>query len=554
MKRRIQILFFIGIVFLFFSCGISKSIHHKPHLIGYDNKMPDVKKHSDSLFTSDKNFLIKNKQNIWELYIEGDPLQRGLLHGSLAKNMVEKQERVFFSRIEDLVPSKFRQKLLRHFLKWYNRKLYLNIPEEYKTEIYGISQFSSDRFNNIAPKYLRSLYLHGAHDIGHAMQDLALVGCSSMAVWGNKTDDGELLIGRNFDFYAGDEFAQDKMISFVKPDKGYPFMSVGWAGMTGVVSGMNNEGLTVTINAGKSKIPLVAKTPISIVAREILQYASTIQEAVEIAKKSQVFVSESIMIGSAKDKKAVLIEVSPKNFGVYEVQNSNQLVCSNHFQSSAYREDKRNQKHIKESHSMYRFERMNELLVENNKMNPQKMVQILRNREGLNDKEIGYGNEKALNQLLAHHSVVFKPESKLVWVSTNPYQLGQFVAYDLNEIFKDKPKDFVVLENESLAIQKEDFVNSKAFADYEKFRIQDRIVDDALKNDKNLDPNFIKEYQELNPHFWVVYTKTGKYYFGKKLYKEAKVQFEKALTKEITTVPDKLQIEKYLRKIKRKIQ
>src|SRR5690606_26464483 len=211
----------------------------------------------------------------------------------------------------------------------------------------------------------------GAHDIGHAMQDLALVGCSSVALWGDKTTDGKLLLGRNFDFYAGDEFAKNKIIAFVEPDEGQPFAMVTWAGMVGVVSGMNNAGLTITMNAGKSDIPLVAKTPISIVAREILQYASTVEQAIEIAQKREVFVSESLMIGSAIDQKAVLIEMSPGNFGVSELENTSQLMCSNHFRSQAYQNDENNSQPILESHSQYRFDRMEEILSEQSKMNPQ---------------------------------------------------------------------------------------------------------------------------------------------------------------------------------------
>ena len=79
---------------------------------------------------------------------------------------------------------------------------------------------------------------------------------------------------------------------------------------------------------------------------------------------------------------------------------------------------------------------MEELLEETDKVTPIKVVDILRNREGLEENKIGYGNEKALNQLLAHHAVVFKPEQKMVWVSTSPYQLGEFVAYDLNTVFE----------------------------------------------------------------------------------------------------------------------
>ncbi len=101
--------------------------------------------------------MFKNKKNLWKLYLEGDALERGLAFGSLSDSLLKKQETVFFSKIKDIVPSKFKQKLLRNFLKWYNRKLYLNVTEEYKTEIYGISQYSSHDFDNIAPPYLRSL-------------------------------------------------------------------------------------------------------------------------------------------------------------------------------------------------------------------------------------------------------------------------------------------------------------------------------------------------------------------------------------------------------------
>ena len=548
MKNRILVYIFFVLNVL--SCGTRKSVKHVPEIKQYALEIPKVQKINDSTFSFKQNYLAKNKQQLWELYIKGNPLQLGYNNGALTQNLMQQQEEIFFSKVETFVPSKFKQNLLRGFLKWYNRKMYLNVRDDFQAELYGLSQYTSDRYDYIAPKFRRAMYLHGAHDIGHALQDLMVVGCTSLAVWNENTEDGDLLIGRNFDFYVGDDFAKNKLIEFVEPENGIPYMSVSWPGMIGVVSGMNKEGVTVTINAGKSKIPMTAKTPISFVTREILQYAKNIDEAVEIAKKRKVFVSESILVGSANDKKAVIIEVSPKNFGVYDVVNSSKVLCTNHFQSEAYKNDKRNQKHILESHSEYRYEKLQELLQTNKKLNPEKMASILRDQSGLKDKNIGYGNEKAINQLLAHHAVIFSPEKRLVWVSSSPYQLGEFVCYDLNEIFSDQRLKDGDFSKQELNIAKDSFLDSRAFEDYEEFKKLSSQFDEK----QVFSEAFINHYQSLNPDFWLVYYQAGKYYFKQKEYSKARFEFEKALTKEITTVPDRENVEKYLKKTLRNLK
>lgn len=551
MKTLFQRLFFLVFFMAVVSCGTSKL----PQLEGYNNRIPVVKEQSKTAFSTGNNFIFKNKQNLWELYVEGDPLERGLSIGSLTDSLLKKQQKVFFDKLNEMLPSKFKQKTLKTFLKWYGRKLSFNVLEEYKAEIYGISEYSSHDFDNIAPRYLRSLYLHASHDIGHALQDLALVGCSSFAAWGEKSEDGNLILGRNFDFYAGDDFAKDKIVAFVNPKEGHPFMMVTWAGMIGAVSGMNREGVTVTINAAKSRIPLSAKTPVSILTREILQYAKTLDEAVYIAKKRKVFVSESIMVGSANDGKAIIIEVTPHNFGVYEVPNSSQLICSNHFQSQEVKNEENNQYQMKNSHSKYRFDRMEQLFDENPKINPQIAADILRNKEGLSNLPLGYGNEKALNQLMAHHAIIFKPNERLVWISSNPYQLGEFVCYDLDKVFENRGgKDSIVsLQEENLNIPKDVFLETTEYANYETFRIEDRKMDAFLENKKDLPLDFAENYQSLNPDYWVVYYKMGLYFYQKKSWQLAQEQLERALTKEITTLPKKEEIQKYLKKIKRKL-
>lgn len=538
-------------IFLFLGgCSAFKTNFKTPNVNNYSFEIPKVIQKNDTLRIYKNNYLLKNKQNLWELYSQGNPYQLGLTSGALLEKLYKKQDSIFYQKISSFVPSQRKQKILFHFLKWFNRDIEKNIIPEYQAELYGISHYSDTVFNRYIPAYQRSMYLHAAHDIGHALQDLMLVGCSSLVVWGNKTPDGKLLIGRNLDFYVGDDFAQNKLISFVKPSSGIPFMSVSWAGMIGVVSGMNYEGLTVTINASKSDIPFKAKTPISLLCREILQYASTLEEAVEIAKKRSVFVSENILVASAKDKKAIIIEISPRKIDVFESPNYDNLICTNHFQSDGYLSDKKNIKQIKETHSFYRYQKIQELLQKSNKISPEYMAEILRNTEGLNKKSLGYGNEKAINQLLAHHGIIFKPEEKLVWVSSSPYQLGEFVCYDLEKIFNSDFQGVISAQTQERNIPKSKFLSTKEYEKYEKFRILEHKIETDLRTNKFIDNQSVMQLENLNPDYWKAYFIIGKVLLQNKD-KRARIYFEKSLSLEIPYSDERQEVEKYLKKSKK---
>ncbi len=506
-----------------------------------------------NFYSLGNNRLKKAESGLWEMYLEGDGFERGVAHGKLAKELVQQQESYFVASIKKIIPSEFYLHFLKYFIGWFNRDLPNYVNEEYKQEIFGVSQSASEEFDYIGSNYQRMLNYHAAHDIGHALQDKNMVvGCSSFAVWNGDAEDSILTIGRNFDFYVGDDFAKDKIVCFYNPDSGYKFMTITWAGFTGGVSGMNMEGLTVTINAAKSQPPLASATPISLVAREILQYATTIEEAFVIAKKRQIFVSESILIGSAKDNRAALIEKSPTKTVLFKPEG-NRLICTNHFQSPDFASDELNQKQIRESASAYRYKRMEELLNESPEMDVQEAADILRDRSGLGDSDIGMGNEKAVNQLLAHHSVIFQPTKKLVWVSSAPFQLGDYVCYNLDSVFSVFPKlnEIKELTVDSLLIWEDDFVDSKSFEDFLFFKDIKNQMQEGLRMDEftmNYDATYA--FEKSNPEYYLTYWLLGDYYSKNKQPHEAEICYEIALTKEIATEPEKAIIENSLKEIR----
>lgn len=495
-------------------------------------------------------WLKKNKYGIWEMYLEGTPYERGLIYGILASELMEKQEVHFVNQINEMIPNSFFLQILRGFVGWFNRDIYKYIPDENLQEIYGASKSFSDKFDYIGPKYYRILNYHGAHDIGHALTDLNMVGCTSFAVRNSMSKDSSLLIGRNFDFYMGDGFAEDKLIVFINPDKGYKFASYSWAGLTGVVSGMNEKGITVTLNASKSDIPYVAKEPISLLAREILQYASTIEEAKAIAAKRETFVSESLLIGSAKDFNAAVIEKSPSKMDVYET-NNDYLVCANHYQGKSFITDSVNIKNIRDTDSKYRFDRMNELIQRSAPLDVKNAAQILRNKNGLKDEFIGYGNAKSLNQLIAHHGILFKPAEQRLWISSSPYQLGAFMCYDLNQGFRSGGQFEMI---DSLSIAPDEFLLSEDYRKFEAFKkTRQRISKFVMLGVPfELSEAEAQRFIENNPVSYLPYLYLGDYYAKMESYPKARTYYVKALQKEVSSVQERKAIEAKVNEIDQK--
>ena len=502
---------------------------------------------TDSLRQYEGNYLRHSNSGLWELKVSGNAFQRGEAIGRLSSDLLYYQEKVFVDQIREIVPSDSYLKFLRFFIVLFNRNLGKNVTEEFRDEIYGISLSCTHEYDFIGTPYERQLNYHSAHDLGHAMQDYMLVGCSSFATWGAGSADSSLIIGRNFDFYMGDKFAHNKLVSFYQPEQGYKFASVGWPGMIGVLSGMSETGLTVTINAAKSTMPTASATPISILTREILQYASTIDEAYAIALKRKTFVSESILIGSARDSKAAIIEKSPEKTALF-TGSGNRIICTNHYQSDAFKDDERNMENIATSNSPYRFARLQELLEKNNPINPLKAASILRNQKGLNNADLGMGNEMAINQLIAHHSVIFQPEKRLMYVSTSPWQCGKYMAYDLNKIFSDTVDFQHEIATRELTIPEDSFIRQKDFKQFIQYKQLGKLIREKTKHKEVIESDTLALYEASNPSFYYVYEVLGDYYAATGQTATATAYWQKALTMPIPKQAEKTRIQQKINK------
>jgi hypothetical protein len=203
---------------------------------------------------------------------------------------------------------------------------------------------------------------------------------------------------------------------------------------------------------------------------------------------------------------------------------------------------------MSESASAYRYQRLMELLNANGKNTVQKTINILRDRKGLKNADIGDGNEKAINQLIAHHSIVFEPKKLLVWVSTSPWQLGQYVCYDLSKVFalKGMTQDIEIIES-SRTIAADSFLLTNEYRNFEKFRNYKRSVSEG----REIHPDSIVA---SNPQLYNAYVVAADYLYNRKDYQKAKKYYLLALTKVVATKVEEQYINEQVKKVEKHIK
>ncbi len=112
------------------------------------------------------------------------------------------------------------------------------------------------------------------------------------------------------------------------------------------------------------------------------------------------------------------------------------LICTNHFQSEEFAGDKYNIENIATSDSPYRHRRVEELINAAGTIDVPTAKAILRDSLGEGGTVLPPNDPRSITQSVAHHSVIFKPAAQLMWVSTGMGHSGEYVCYDLNEMFE----------------------------------------------------------------------------------------------------------------------
>lgn len=466
-----------------------------------------------------KSWLSK-KEGIIRVYLTDDPFNLGCANARLTQKYMKQQEEDLLATVHSFVPSEIKLWLLKKYVFWLNRDLPAYIPREYQLEIYGLSRGYRDPFPEIAPVYHRLLNYHAAHDISHEVMDNPLVGCTSFAAWGPMTADGHLIVGRNLDFSPGKLFDLNKIVIRVKPRQGLEFISVAWAGMSGAVSGINEARIAVTVNAAQSSQKRRTGTPVSLVMRQVLQYAKTLEEAIEIIKNSQVFVSDCYLVACGKTSTAVIVEKTPGSCAVRWAE-ADYIISANHFLSGELKNDPGNLGYMATGTTVDRYCRMTELVQKSRgKLTPEMAATILRDRQVPGTANPGYGNHAAINSLIATHSVIIDVTAGIIWVSQYPHQLGAYEPFGLGEF--ESPAGAKIIPPDPMLESGayERYVTSKERLSQAEGLLKANRLEAAWKS--------AQEARDLNPNYYHPWFVLGKIALGQGKFQEVQKYLKEA--------------------------
>ncbi len=380
------------------------------------------------------------------LYLTGTPFEMGYANGVLTQKQIHRQEDSVVALLNHVAPYRWLQFTLEFFVTYKNRHMTEYITPDLQLEMLGIARGCPDGHPEMGPYYNRILNYHGAQDISYMLMNSPLIrrGCTAFGAWGAATTKNHLLCGRNFDWEADPVFDEDRLLIFCEPKNGIAFVSLAWAGMAGCVSGMNREGVSITVNGAPSDLPSDAAVPTCLVAREVLEHAHNLAEATDIIRQRKVFVSAMFLVGSRADGKFIVIEKTPRAMAVRTPgQTDDSLVCANHYLTPEFKDTAINETYQRADTSLSRFDRMTELLQTTNALDAADCVALLRDRRLPGGQLAGDGHRGSLNPLIATHAVVMDLTTGIFWAATPPHQLGKFVAFDVNAPEKLLPEQAV---------------------------------------------------------------------------------------------------------------
>jgi len=162
-------------------------------------------------------------------------------------------------------------------------------------------------------------------------------GCSSLIVEPGRSATGGPLFGRNLDFFTLGVIHKYTLVVACRPQGKHAFVSIGFPGLFGCLSGMNDAGLALAVHEVFFSRDGAAMfnpkgTPYTLCFRRILEECTTVEEAEKLLRSMER--TTLLNLAVCDRRRGGVLEMTPKTV-VFRPAEDGICVCTNHFCSEA---------------------------------------------------------------------------------------------------------------------------------------------------------------------------------------------------------------------------
>ena len=250
------------------------------------------------------------------LVVDGTPDQIGSATGQLALGPGRRM-----ASYPDDVLNEFYLGMMRTPLLYAGKYMVAQFPTDYHAEMEAMAR---------APHVDRDLAV-----LGNTMFDLKkVIACSALLVQPHRSTTGGSLIGRNLDYPSLGYAHEYTLVTVYRPSGArHAFASVGFPGIVGCLSGINDAGLAVAVlevaqvKSGEKRFNADG-IPYALCYRKLLEDCTTIDEAAKLLSQLPRTGLSNLVVADRND--VATFEITPERV-VVRRGNNGACACANHF-------------------------------------------------------------------------------------------------------------------------------------------------------------------------------------------------------------------------------
>lgn len=236
--------------------------------------------------------------------LRGEPYAMGYAQGSRYRAQVQASVANLTAFVESKLPA-FPWRLA--FIRWRLSAAYAQmrpfIPAAYREELRGLAAGSGVPLAEL--------------ERVHALPEVAAIWCTSGVAFGRATKDGRLLHLRNLDWAIHSDVQRYAALFVRHPTHGQATVVAGYFGFIGVLSGINESGISAGQIGADTEDQTIQGMPMPFVLRQALEEAGDLAAAAQVVQRAPRTAGFHYVFADARRRQAVVLETTRHHCAVF---------------------------------------------------------------------------------------------------------------------------------------------------------------------------------------------------------------------------------------------